>query len=488
MRSSVRPHAALGVVSLRFLLAVTAALVVLLGALTAGGLVLLTARVEAQAVALGQSAESIRVAKELQRSILVHDVESILFVQTGDAGHYERMERAEEQMYRWTVEASHHIGTREEAALVERLQRGAHDYVTQWRQSGGAGRGPLELTPELEALRSSVYDDSERLADLNEIQAREAEAEIDRENRLAGLLATSGGVLVLVILVGLFIGARRMLYRPLLRIRDAIHDYQTGRGGARVPSGGPRELREIAAVFNRTAERLDRQRQIQLTFLAAVAHELRAPIATISNAAHLLERAGAEDEDRDRIVRGVALVRRQVRALARMVSDLLDTARVEAGHLELRVDPHDLRVLLSEILAGLPPRLEHPLEARITSEPVPVCCDAVRIEQVVMNLVSNAWKYSPEGGRVWVELDRLEDEAVLSVRDEGIGIAPDEQGLVFEPFHRAVPPGEGTPGIGLGLSVTRRIVEAHGGRVELESRPGAGSLFRVRLPMFEARH
>src|SRR5262249_19433236 len=103
------------------------------------------------------------------------------------------------------------------------------------------------------------------------------------------------------------------------------------------------------------------------------------------------------------------------------------------------------------------------------------------------NLLSNAVKYSPGGGRVWVELHRTGDEAVLSVRDEGIGIAPEEHFRVFEPFQRAVPVGSGLPGVGLGLSVARRIVEAHGGRIELESHPGAGSLFRVRLPLLEAR-
>jgi signal transduction histidine kinase len=112
-----------------------------------------------------------------------------------------------------------------------------------------------------------------------------------------------------------------------------------------------------------------------------------------------------------------------------------------------------------------------------------VSCDALRIEQVLTNLVSNAIKYSPRGGRVEVTLEQPGTEAILNVVDQGVGIPSDDQAHIFEPFRRSGASRELVPGAGLGLFVARRIVEAHGGRIEVESRPGAGSTFRVHLPL-----
>ena len=114
-------------------------------------------------------------------------------------------------------------------------------------------------------------------------------------------------------------------------------------------------------------------------------------------------------------------------------------------------------------------------------EPVSVDCDPTRIEQVLTNLLSNALKYSPNGGRVTVAIDAGGADVVIAVTDEGMGIAPDEREKIFERFHRAGKSSEEIPGVGLGLSLARKLVEAHGGRIEVESEVGRGSTFRVSL-------
>ena len=108
--------------------------------------------------------------------------------------------------------------------------------------------------------------------------------------------------------------------------------------------------------------------------------------------------------------------------------------------------------------------------------------DPTRLTQVLTNLLSNAIKYSPRGGRVWVRLEHSQEEILLSVSDEGVGIPPDEYERIFEPFRRSKGSRAEIPGIGLGLSVSRRIVRAHGGNIEVVSQEGTGSTFRVRLP------
>src|SRR5262249_33881252 len=158
------------------------------------------------------------------------------------------------------------------------------------------------------------------------------------------------------------------------------------------------------------------------------------------------------------------------------------TARIEAGRLELRLEERDFRKVVVETLAGLPVGDRHEILPWMPDEPVAILCDAMRIGQVLNNLISNARKYSPAGGRGWGGLHVRGAEAVLCVADEGIAIPPEEHNRIFEPFQRAVPQDGLIQGVGLGLSVARRIVEAHGGRIELDSRPGVGSEFRVRLP------
>jgi signal transduction histidine kinase len=131
----------------------------------------------------------------------------------------------------------------------------------------------------------------------------------------------------------------------------------------------------------------------------------------------------------------------------------------------------------------------HRLVLDVTDEPAMVSCDSLRIEQVLNNLISNAIKYSPSGSDVNVDVGVRDDEAVLSVRDEGVGIAPEDVPHIFEPFRRTGASRESVKGVGLGLYVTKRIVEAHGGRLEVDSMLGAGSTFRVFLPLSRvARH
>jgi signal transduction histidine kinase len=166
-----------------------------------------------------------------------------------------------------------------------------------------------------------------------------------------------------------------------------------------------------------------------------------------------------------------------------MISDFLETSRIEAGQLELvkqRCDARSLAVNAVELFrAGAS---IHELIAHVPDTPVDVVWDSLRMEQVANNLVSNAIKYSPAGGRVEVSVEQQGREVVLRVRDYGIGIPLEEQRTVFEPFQRGNVSRDMIAGVGLGLATARRIVEAHGGRMVLASSPGEGSTFSVYLP------
>jgi signal transduction histidine kinase len=180
-------------------------------------------------------------------------------------------------------------------------------------------------------------------------------------------------------------------------------------------------------------------------------------------------------------------VKRQAERLERMLEDLLDSVRIEAGHLELRCSERDLCEIARDVVEMFRDSSpDHSLALSLPAAPLKMTCDSLRIEQVLTNLVSNAIKYSPDGGAVRVSLSHSGSSAVLSVSDSGVGIAAADLPYIFEPFRRSGASRHQVPGAGLGLFVVRRIAEAHGGKVEVESKPGVGTTFRVQLPLAAA--
>ncbi len=166
-----------------------------------------------------------------------------------------------------------------------------------------------------------------------------------------------------------------------------------------------------------------------------------------------------------------------------MVEDFLDAARIEAGQLTLSPEPCDVHKIAREVVdlfAGSSPR--HRLE--LVGEPSPVVADPNRLAQVITNLVSNAIKYSPSGGRVRVAVapSRVRERVEISVSDDGIGIADDKRARLFEPFSRVHSSDVDVPGAGLGLSIVKRLLDAHRGGIEVASEPGRGTTFTAWLP------
>ena len=226
-------------------------------------------------------------------------------------------------------------------------------------------------------------------------------------------------------------------------------------------------------------------------FLATLAHELRNPLAPIRNGLEIM-RMGADKPGSALRLGGVrAMMERQVGHMVHLINDLLDIARVSSGKLVLQMQPVDLRDVIATAIETSKPLIDaagHALSVDLPLLPVPVDVDPVRISQVVSNLLSNAAKYTPHGGRI-VLTARIEgNEAVVTVRDNGVGIAADMLAAVFEMFTqvaRSIERANG--GLGIGLSLVRRLVELHGGAVSAQSAGvGLGSSFAVRLPLMTA--
>ena len=222
-------------------------------------------------------------------------------------------------------------------------------------------------------------------------------------------------------------------------------------------------------------------------FLAMLSHELRNPLAPIANAVQLLSLQKHEDPLQ---YRARTIIERQVGHLTRLIDDLLEVSRITTGKIHLQLDRIDLNRTVAlgiEATRPLMDRSHHALQASLLSQPVWVYGDSARLEQVVVNLLTNAAKYTADGGTISIALAREDEEAVLRVRDTGVGIAAELLPHIFELFtqsERSLDRSQG--GLGIGLSLVQRLVIKHGGRVEVTSTLGHGSEFVVYLPMMTA--
>lgn len=261
----------------------------------------------------------------------------------------------------------------------------------------------------------------------------------------------------------------------------------------------------IAGLYRQAQDNLEQVQQLdrlKSRFLSMASHELKTPLTSISGLSQVLLRRMKrrmeqgwpsqtewQDEQLAHIDR-LELLNSQTARLGRLIDELLDVSRIESGKLDFHWAPVDLSELVSEVVDRL--RLTtstHTIELDVDGAmDQPVNADRDHLEQVLDNLVSNAIKFSPEGGPIRVAVRAMSDEVVLSIQDAGVGIEPGQLDAIFGLFYQAEDPvSRKTGGMGLGLFISREIVTRHGGRIWAESAPQRGSTFNVSLPLAGAR-
>jgi PAS domain S-box-containing protein len=261
----------------------------------------------------------------------------------------------------------------------------------------------------------------------------------------------------------------------------AVRDPETGRLKVSGLVWDVTSRKELEASLREADRRKDE-------FLATLAHELRNPMAPIRNAAELLKRSQVADPHL-RTARDI--IDRQVRHMVRLVDDLMDVSRITLGQVTLRHERVSLRTILTEALETAAPLIEsqrHALVVQLPAEALQIDGDPTRLSQVFQNLLNNAAKYTPAGGQITLRAERQQNEAKISVRDTGLGIAKESQSRVFDLFSRVHPEDlVKTRGLGIGLALAKQLIELHGGRIEVQSAgTGTGSEFTVYLPTLPA--
>ena len=459
--------------SIRTLLTLSMAALLIVAAAAAVCLVVFTSRLDATATSLNAATDGIRIAEQLEVDLLRH---SRLNTQrqplVTDAPHERAvLERSLNEQFGQALQVA---ASPKEREVINR----AHTAVDHYLAASDESTADRRLERALDALSELVA--------FNVAEADASAIEAARWNRIGTIVGAAAALLLIlgtaIVLAWLHLGA----FQPLFRVRDTIERFAAGDRHVRARETGPTEIRMIARSFNEMARQLAEQRQRQLTFLAGVVHDLRNPLAPLKIAAESGKRAGVL-QDPASIGRFLTVISRQVDHLERMTTDLLDSARIEAGQVELQLEYCDVREVIRTVqelfVTG---SVSHQLEVTVPPDPVWIHADELRIQQVLTNLVSNAIKYSPDGGTITIAVQSTNEVASIAVTDPGIGIEPDDLQRIFEPFRRSARV-ESIPGVGLGLAVTRRLVIAHGGTIDVRSRPGAGTTFTVTFPLTSSR-
>ena len=324
--------------------------------------------------------------------------------------------------------------------------------------------------------------------------AAQASRDADERTDLAvvvGAIAV-GASMALITLFGIVLA--RSIGRPVRAVADGAGRIAGGDFSHRLPEEGPGEVGELTHAFNEMAERLEVSRteleqqneelreseRMKTELVSIVSHELRTPLASVLGFTALLLKRDFDPPTRRHYL---GIVDTQARRLAALLEDFLDVQRIEHEGVDLATEKIDLADLLDEqaqLYAAQSPK--HQLAVELEERPLTVRGDPGRLAQVVGNLLSNAIKYSPEGGTVELLAERSGEGIRIAVRDEGRGIPEDQQDRIFTKFFRGDASATGITGTGLGLAVSREIVEAHGGRIGFDSDPGQGTTFWLELP------
>jgi two-component system OmpR family sensor kinase/two-component system sensor histidine kinase BaeS len=264
---------------------------------------------------------------------------------------------------------------------------------------------------------------------------------------------------------------------PLGGIVDAADRVATGDYSARAAEYGPRSLRVVARAFNSMTSKLQAQDAQRRQLMADIAHELRNPLAVLQGRLEgMLDGVYPRDEAQ------IAAVLEETRVLTRLVDDLRTLAHAESGMMTLQKESTDLSILIQEAVTSLSIESEAgqvSIRATPASDLPLVEIDPLRIREVLTNLLSNALHHTPPGGAVSVDAVRRGDSIVVSVSDNGAGIAAEDVPKIFDRFYK----GRGSRGSGLGLTIARNLVVAHGGEIRASSEIGKGTTITFTLPL-----
>lgn len=436
---------------------------------------------------------------------------TLLVWEFGDPGYLERWGEWEEAVGEDLDRLQDLVLPAEEAVHRDRIVQGWATYDDIFRplreglvageatETEGAGRiGDLALLDELDDVLDPIRAATEALMAANDesavARADEASAAVDRARTVAWIAGVGGAVLSLLLAIALYLA----LSGPVRRLARGTREIARGNFDHRLDTRGGTELSEVARDFNRMAGQLGEVEDMKKDFISHVSHELKGPLAAIHETVLiLLERIpGPLNEKQEHLLE---LSHQSANRLSTMIGNLLGVSRMEAGAVQYDFHDHDVVSLSRELIEEMGPvSSDKALRLSLHGEdPLFVRCDLERLREVLANLVGNAIKFSPPDAPIRISWDRLERPvkeapagidpgpcALLSVADRGPGVPDEHKRGIFEKFYQVKRHTRiHGQGVGLGLAISKKIAEAHGGAIWVEDAPRGGCVFKVLLPV-----
>jgi len=331
-----------------------------------------------------------------------------------------------------------------------------------------------DILRELESLQQSVRRDSyDRMKTLGEsgITARK--------------VAFGIGTVILIFVVGISFFITRSITRPLNLLRAKTKEISGGVFNGNLSISSPPEILELTKAFNLMCDKLNTVDKMKSDFFSMMSHELRTPLTSIKEGTALLKE-GAAGSITDQQARLLRIIAEESQRLIGLVNSLMDLSKMEAGMMTYAFEKATLSPLIDKAVTEMVPLIEAKkirLEKQIQVELPTIRIDVERILQALRNLIGNAVKFTPEGGRVRVSVRRADQGVEVSIADTGPGIPTENLGTIFDKFRQATPAGSyRIKGTGLGLAIVKHIISSHGGKIWAQSELGQGSTFVFVLP------
>jgi signal transduction histidine kinase len=382
--------------------------------------------------------------------------------------------------------------------VAEQIIRDFHPYISTskeralWvsiREKLNAFRESLN-SASLTLPEEEIRETDDLLAIVGDFQAEnqaQMEESMKAANRVRGIITDWAIGLSIGAASSLLVGAlslKRRIIRPTLVLTEAATSFGRGDFTAKASVLHDDELGALARTFNNMAGDIADREKDRLQFVAMVVHDLKNPALAIDMAARTLRGPGVTEEQRRCYLDGI---QEEVACLRGIIRDLTDDIQVVNGRFSVHKTDLDLGALVRRFVETQSKSFAtHDLVVR-TAESCTVRGDADRLNRVLTNLVSNAVKYSPGGTRVTLQIAKEGSQAVLTISDQGPGIPKDDLNVLFQPFGRGRAASTLAEGTGMGLYVVKQIVEAHDGRIDVQSTPGCGATFQICLPLVQAR-
>lgn len=446
--------------------------------LLCGGLQYAIARQQSKTSRIFAGSQSLQVNRAFEAAIIAEGRQDLLWKTTGNPRYLVSKDDLLRNADTLLDQLKSQADSQAEAEVIRTIETRYSDFRRQFLAAV-----PSETEPTQRALDAVLLPlGQHRLINQQQMDATMRDAK--RIDKIVDVVATSlvMAATLLVLAGGLELWKR--IFKPTLLLAQAAREFSVDLH-ARAPVLRNDEMGTLGHTFNRMADAICDREKDRLHFVATVAHDLRNPLVVIGGAAHLLKSKDARlaPEERQRWLGNIG---KNAHTLEVLIEDLMDGVQAETGELHFDMEQLDLTALVREVTEEHAESDQSHLVRHELASDCHITGDRKRLQRVLMNLLSNATKYSANGREIFVTLELRPSAAILRVSDEGAGIPAEDLPKLFQPFSRLEHTKKMATGTGLGLSSVKKIIEGHGGSVGIESVLGAGTTVKICLPLEQA--